>query len=77
MKTSAYKTLFFLIPVLGLSACQSLRAPRVNATPESMSSDTLCYRYASSKNEALREEIARRNLNCAAILENDPLYQGR
>ena len=66
-----------LILILLLPACENYRAPRLTATPSSMSADTLCYRYASSKNEALGAEIDRRNLNCAAILESDPLYTGQ
>lgn len=67
-----------ILAIASLTACQNYRTPQFrNSTPESMSSDTLCYRYATTKNENLADEISRRNLNCAAILENDPLYQGR
>lgn len=74
------RALIFISPLalsLLLGACQNYRTPRLSATPASMSSDTLCYRYATTKNEALGKEITARGLNCAAILENDPLYQRR
>lgn len=60
-----------------LTACQNYRSPRMSATPASMSSDTLCYRHATTKSQPLADEITRRNLDCRDILENDPLLAGR
>ena len=57
--------------VLLLTACKT---PGVDKPPSQMSSETLCFRYASAKDPALGAEIARRNLDCTAILREDPLY---
>ena len=58
---------------LTVSACQSYRAPSMSGDVTRMSSDTLCYRHASSRDTKLAEEITRRRLDCARILESDPL----
>ena len=57
-----------LIALLLLSACSNYRHPSVDST-STMSSDTLCYRYAYGKRtEAMKAEIAARNLDCADVL---------
>jgi hypothetical protein len=61
-----------ILILLVLPACQSLKRP--SSDPAKMSSDTLCYRAANKNNEALQNEIDRRNLNCNNILQSDPLY---
>lgn len=69
---------FLVCLLLALGACQRYNGPSARSNPATMSSDTLCYRYATAKHDkALVDEVARRNLNCAVILENDPLYQRR
>ena len=63
---------------VALSACGHYNAPSLSGNPATMSSDTLCYRYATAKrDQAIADEITRRNLNCARVLENDRLYQRR
>ena len=63
-----------LIAVLILTACADYRTPSISGDPVRMSSDTLCFRYANSKDPALEAEIARRDLDCAALLREDPLF---
>lgn len=65
-----------LIIVLTLTACSNYRTPSASGNPAKMSSDTLCYRYASSRDSELGDEIRRRGIDCGAILESDPLYGG-
>ena len=68
------KQLSLIVSVLiTLTACQSYRTPSMSGDPAGMSADTLCFRYASSKDPELGAEIARRNLDCARLLESDPL----
>jgi hypothetical protein len=73
------KTILALSSLLILSACmEHTRHPEFSGKPSGMSSDTLCYRYAGAKkNEALAAEVKARRLDCSAILEDDPLFQGR
>jgi hypothetical protein len=64
--------------LLLLTACSgsNYRTPGLSGTPSKMSSDTLCFRYASSKSPDLAAEIDARNIDCAALLRDDPLYTG-
>lgn len=40
-----------------------------------MSESTLCFRYANSKDPELAAAIDAREIDCAQILRDDPLYQ--
>lgn len=73
------KIILPLAALVLLSACmEHTRHPEFSGNPSGMSSDTLCYRYAGAKkNEALAAEVKARRLDCSAILEDDPLFQGR
>jgi hypothetical protein len=71
---------FLVLGILVLAACsntdtegdKSYNHPSSNASK--MSSDTLCYRAAGAKeNNEVKAEIRARGLDCAYILENDPL----
>jgi hypothetical protein len=66
-----------LAMTLTVTACVSTgtyKSPSVSGNPSKMSADTLCYRAATARaNAALKDEIRARNLDCAAILESDPL----
>ncbi|HOO82873.1 MAG TPA: hypothetical protein PK513_10275 [Alphaproteobacteria bacterium] len=75
MKTRVYSASFFLLLAIapGLCACQSLRAPSMSGDPAKMSSDMLCYRAQTTGKAELKAEAARRNLDCRAEIENDPL----
>ena len=67
---------FFIITFLLLTACAGYKTPSLSGEPSKMSGDTLCFRAAHDPaNESLRAEIAARNLDCRAILENDPLLR--
>lgn len=61
-----------------LSACaEDFKHPSAG-NPQSMSADTLCYRAAFAKDDqAIRDEIAARNLDCARILETQRLVPER
>ena len=72
-----YYIFLMLVLAMPLTACQSYRTPSMSGDPAQMSSDTLCFRYASSKDPELGAEIARRNLDCARLLESDPLLNHR
>ncbi|MCB1532064.1 MAG: hypothetical protein KDJ35_04250 [Alphaproteobacteria bacterium] len=61
--------------LLLLGACSGYKAPSMSGDPAKMSADTLCFRYASAKDPALGAEIDRRDLDCAALLQDDPLYR--
>lgn len=65
-----------LIGIFSLSACADhYRTPSLSTNPAGMSSQTLCYRYATGKKtEAMKDEIARRHIDCEAYLAEDPLY---
>ncbi|MEM7651336.1 MAG: hypothetical protein AAF204_04555 [Pseudomonadota bacterium] len=73
MKHFAMILALSILSLAALSACQNYRTPSLSGDPAKMSSDTLCFRYASSKAPELGAEIARRNLDCAALLRDDPL----
>lgn len=65
----------FLIPLLLLTACGSYKTPSLSGDPHSMSAATLCYRYAGARrDQAVSDEVTARNLDCTAILDDDPLY---
>lgn len=70
-----------LIALLTLSACGdgSFRRPTAsNKDADTMSAETLCYRNATAKkSEAVDAEVKSRNLDCAAILQEDPLYNDK
>lgn len=59
-----------------LTACAGYKTPGLDQAPHEMSADTLCFRYASSKDPALAAEIDARNLDCAALLRDDPMMPG-
>lgn len=67
----------FILTLL-LAACSgNYKTPGMAQAPAAMSTDTLCFRYAADqKDPALAAEIDRRNLDCTAILREDPLYRG-
>ena len=73
------KTIVPLCALIALSACmEHTRHPQFSGNPSGMSAETLCYRYAGAKkNEALAAEVRARDLDCATMLESDPLFQGR
>lgn len=66
------RLLSILFMLVMISGCQSLKRP--SGDPAKISSDTLCYRAANKNSDALQAEIDFRNLDCARILEADPLY---
>ena len=45
----------------------------MSGDPAKMSSDMLCYRAQTTGKAELKAEAARRNLDCRAEIENDPL----
>lgn len=67
-----------LLLTLCLAACggmDNFKHPTFS-NPQSMSADTLCYRYATAQKDAnLDAEVHARGLDCDAILAEDPLYQ--
>lgn len=65
-----------LIALILLTACSGYNTPTVSGDPAKMSADTLCFRYASSKDPALGTEIAARGLDCTSLLRDDPLLRG-
>ncbi len=70
MKISGWLRLLCLLAMMGITvtACENYRHPSVDST-STMSSDTLCYRYAYGKRtEAMKAEIDARNLDCADVL---------
>lgn len=66
-----------LIVGLLLAGCASYKHPSTSSDPAKMSADTLCFRYASSKDEALADEINARGIDCMDMLKDDPLYNNR
>ena len=72
-----YSALSLLFLCLVIGGCGNMRGPSLKSNPESMSSDTLCYRDAVKPMPEFRTEIKRRNLDCRSILENDPLLIDR
>ncbi len=63
-----------LLFLLTLSACDTMRKPSASNNPSAMSSDTLCFRDAGAKKSPeIKAEIRARNLDCRAIIENDPM----
>jgi hypothetical protein len=71
-----YPVLFFSACLLLAACAGGYRHPGMHQDPSKMSADTLCFRYASSKDPALAAEIAARSLDCTALLREDPLYSG-
>ena len=65
-----------LAMTLSLTACAGYKTPSLSGDPSKMSADTLCFRYESSKDPALGAEIDARNIDCAGLLREDPLYSG-
>jgi len=66
----------FLVLLVCLQSCTNPKTPSISSNPQTMSADTLCYRHAGGrKNQAIADEITARRLNCAQILESDPLYR--
>lgn len=66
-------TITLLACLMSLGACGDMRGPSLGGTPGSMSADTLCYREAVRSTPEMRAEIERRNLDCHALLQDDPL----
>lgn len=65
-----------LFAALFLPSCSGLKRPSTD--PATMGSNALCYRAELTRNDpaqqaAFHQEIANRNLDCDAILANDPL----
>lgn len=61
-------SLALAMTIMAMTACSNYRHPSVDST-STMSSDTLCYRYAYGKRtEAMKAEIDARNLDCADVL---------
>jgi hypothetical protein len=55
-----------------VTACEGYRHPSLDSA-STMSSDTLCYRYAYGKRtEAMKAEIESRNLDCGDVLAEQP-----
>ncbi len=74
MKTMSYKPPFFaLFALLLLSGCDSYRTPTVSQDATKMSDQTLCYRAQTTGKTALKDAVRKRNLDCRALLESDPL----
>lgn len=67
-----------LFPLLLLAACAgNYKHPSIS-NPQSMSADTLCYRYGTNpQSQELAAEIESRGIDCSAILKDEPLYTGR
>lgn len=66
MRTIALFACLALLP-----ACAGGFKHPAAGNPQSMSADTLCYRAAFAKDDqAIRDEIAARRLDCARILES-------
>jgi hypothetical protein len=63
----------FLLSLLLLGACAgNYKAPSLSGNPQSMSAETLCFRYAGAKNDpAIVAEITARRLDCGQLLENN------
>jgi len=72
---------FLLIALcLILPACSGIKRP--SSDPAKMSSNALCYRAELKRSDpvekaAFEQEIDRRNLDCNAILSDDPLMGER
>lgn len=73
-----YYLSIFLLLIASLSGCSSgnYKTPGVSKAPSELSADTLCFDYATSKKPELAAEIEARNLDCAGLLRDDPLYGG-
>jgi uncharacterized lipoprotein YajG len=70
------KHIITLAAAILLTACANPKTPTISGNPQTMSADTLCYRHAGARhNQAIADEIKARRLNCAQILESDPLYR--
>lgn len=71
-------TMLMLPLALLLTGCEGYRYPRLSPEPQEMSSQTLCYRHATSQgDQALADEIATRGIDCAEIVKDDPLLEGQ
>ena len=58
-----------------LTGCATMKSPSISGDPARMSADTLCYRGAYARSsEAIQSEIAARNLDCRAILAQQPVF---
>ncbi|MCB9982797.1 MAG: hypothetical protein H6861_03850 [Rhodospirillales bacterium] len=62
-----------LIACLLLTACGDYRTPTASQDPAKLSDHTLCYRAQTTGKGELKAEAAKRNLDCRAEIENDPL----
>lgn len=60
-----------------LTGCEGYRTPTMSENPAKMSDHTLCYRAETTGKTDLKDEARRRNLDCRAAIENDPLLAGR
>ena len=69
------KTGFIYFIVLLLTACTGGNYyPTLSGDPERMSGQTLCFRHANTGDPDLATEITKRNIDCAGLLSEDPVY---
>ncbi len=70
---------FLFSALVLLAACAGYKKPGLSGNPQSMSGDTLCYRYAYAKSDpALAAEVSARNLDCDKILRTqEPIGSSR
>ena len=74
--SSCCAVLAVLAMTMLLSGCSGYKTPSLSGGPETMSAETLCFRAAGSRQTELEDEISRRNLDCAGLLQEDPLLVG-
>ncbi len=76
MKTTC--TIIALIPLAlaALAGCEGYKGPSLSGSPETMSTQTLCYRYVTG-DEALAPEVAERGVDCSEVIKSDPLLKDK
>ena len=68
-------TFFILMLLTACTGAGAYKSPSASGDPARMSADTLCYRAAYGRaDQALRDEIAARNLDCRAVLEQQARF---
>lgn len=60
-----------------LTGCEGYRAPSVSQDPAKLSDHTLCYRAQTTGKPEFKAEAAKRNLDCRAEIEGDPLLSNQ
>jgi len=60
-----------------VTACEGYHTPTVSQEPAKLSDHTLCYRAQTTGKAELKAEAAKRNLDCRAEVENDPLLNNQ